>query len=112
VGRGKEGRGRGGRTRDVAGAPRPEAAESCTSHRVEGWRPSVWGEKPGQSKDQGATVNIYVTPPSTLSRPRLHRQPDVSAPQPSSSSLPHWMLSCVGLMTSRRAAGELDLPVC
>jgi hypothetical protein len=75
------------------------SVESCTSHHGEGRRPSAWGEKPGQSKDQSAAVNIYATPSSTPSRPRLHRRPDVSAPQPSSSSLP---LGCFPVLDWRR----------
>jgi hypothetical protein len=86
--------------------------ESRTSHRGEGRRSSTVGEKPGQSKDQSAAVNIYAAPLSTPSRARLHRRPDVSAPRPSSSSLPPRMLSCVGPATLRRAVGKLDLPVC
>jgi hypothetical protein len=42
-------------------------------------------EEPDRSRDQGAVVNAYVAvnvyaaPPSTPSRPQLHRRPDVSA---------------------------------
>jgi hypothetical protein len=57
-------------------------------------RLSALGKEPGRSRNIYAAVNVYVavntfaTPPSTPSRPRLHRRPNVSTPQPSSSSLP------------------------
>jgi hypothetical protein len=38
-------------------------------------RQSALGKKPGQSRDQDAAVNAYAAPPSTPSRPRLHRLP-------------------------------------
>jgi hypothetical protein len=58
-------------------------------------RPSTLGKEPDRSRNIYAAVNVYVamntfaTPPSTPSRSRLHRRPNVSTPRPSSSSLPH-----------------------
>jgi hypothetical protein len=44
--------------------------------------PSATGGRSEQSKEQGATVNIYSTPPSSSGRQRLHHCPSVSAVAP------------------------------
>jgi hypothetical protein len=58
--------------------------------------PFASGKEPGRG--QGTIVNAYATgnaysaPPSTLSRPRLHRRPDVSAASILFTSSPPWLL--------------------
>jgi hypothetical protein len=81
-GKGEEERGRGSSACDAAGAPRPEAV------RV--------GGEPGQSKRWGTTVNTYTAPPTSSSRQRLPRRPDVSRPAalPSLAMFPFLDLSC------------------
>jgi hypothetical protein len=57
-------------------------------------RPSALGKEPDRSWNIYAAVNVYIavntfaTPPSTPSRPLLHRRPNVRTLRPSSSSLP------------------------
>jgi hypothetical protein len=63
--------------------------------------PFASGKEPDQSRDQGAVVkayttgNTYTAPPSTSTRPRLHRRPDVSAVSVLFTSSPPWLLRCV-----------------
>jgi hypothetical protein len=63
--------------------------------------PFASGKEPDWSRDQGAVVNAYATrnaytaSPSTPSRPRLHRRPDVSASSILFTSSPPWFLRCV-----------------
>jgi hypothetical protein len=57
-------------------------------------------------KIYNADVNDYPEPATTTP------PTNVSTPWPSSPSLPPWMLSYDGPATSRRAAGDFDLPVC
>jgi hypothetical protein len=110
--------------------PTRQGRRSHQSPRGKKRRSSALGKKPDRSRDQDGAVNIYAavniytdvnvyvavntyaTPPSTPSRPRLHRHPNMSALQPSSSSLPPCLLSSAGSATSRRAANTLTLPVC
>jgi hypothetical protein len=72
VGRRKEERGR------EAVSVTPPAHQDRRPHqspRGRKGRQSALGKKPGQSRDQDAAVNAYAAPPSTPSRPRLHRLP-------------------------------------
>jgi hypothetical protein len=77
----EEERGRGGRTRDAASAPRPEAVrvsgEPYQSPR-EREEPSALEGKLEQSTNQGAAGNTYTAPPSTSGHRRLHLRPAVS----------------------------------
>jgi hypothetical protein len=53
------------------------------------------GKEPDRSRDQDAVVNAYAAPPSTPSRPRLHRRPDVSTASVLFTFSPPWLLRCV-----------------
>jgi hypothetical protein len=115
VGRGKEGRGRGGRTHDAAGAPRPEAVRVGGELYQSPWR-----------RKEAVRVGREAGPEQGPERRREHLRHAIVYPEPATTTPPTrrerpaaifffpspWMLSCVGLATSRRVAGELDLLVC
>jgi hypothetical protein len=73
---------------------------SRTSRRVEG--------EPGQSKKWSVAVNTYTVPPSSPSRRRLHRGPNVSrtAALPSLALLPFLGLACEHAFEPPCAAGS------
>jgi hypothetical protein len=56
-------------------------------------------------------LNTIATPPTTPSRPRLHRRPTVSTARPLHSLLPLGLLPVLAPRTSRRVAVNL-LPGC
>jgi hypothetical protein len=82
VGRGKEERGRGVRTRDAAGAPRPEAVsvdgEPYQSPRgrkevVHGWRKAGSEQGPERRREHLRRTTVYPEPGTTTPSTRRER---------------------------------------
>jgi hypothetical protein len=86
----------GGVERSVtADSPEPEQPRTSTPGAIRG---SCIGT-PSRKRRSRARMSQPCTPsprrPSSPSRPRLHRRPNVSSPQPFFSSLPPWPHSCL-----------------
>jgi hypothetical protein len=120
-------RGRRRRRRHCTG-PRRDAATPAHRRRARGGarrRRAAPGEEGAGSKEREtfagvntySTGNAYIalntvaTPPTTPSRPRLHRRPTVSTARPLYSLLPLGLLPVLAPRTSRRVAVNL-LPGC
>jgi hypothetical protein len=107
---GRRGRRRCVEPRRDAATPehRRRAKDGDHNRRLEGRRGGRprWGKEPSRSgnihaaKDAYITVNIFATPPSTPSWPRLHRRPNVSTAAANFLSPPPCSLSCDGSATS------------
>jgi hypothetical protein len=85
-------------------AARRERKEPGTRSREHGpeLRETFAGVNTYSTGNAYTALNTIATPPTTPSRPRLHRRPTVSTARPIHSLLPPWSSSCVGFATSRR----------